>query len=113
MTKHVKIVSMYIDICIYLLYYNMFMYYMYVYDVCVYIFSNKAYRSGQMAARKRKAEVQDEPPELQTVTYTTQRVLGKGSFGVVYQAQVLETGETVAIKSVKMQEKDREAPLIH
>ena len=53
--------------------------------------------------------MQDEPPELQTVTYTTQRVLGKGSFGVVYQAQVLETGETVAIKSVKMQEKDREA----
>jgi len=32
--------------------------------------------------------------------YTTDRVLGKGSFGVVYQATVEGTGETVAIKKV-------------
>jgi glycogen synthase kinase 3 beta len=33
-------------------------------------------------------------------TYSTERVLGSGSFGVVYQAKVNETGESVAIKKV-------------
>jgi glycogen synthase kinase 3 beta len=33
-------------------------------------------------------------------TYNAERVLGSGSFGVVYQAQVVETGESVAIKKV-------------
>lgn len=35
-----------------------------------------------------------------TFTYNAERVLGSGSFGIVYQAQVVETGETVAIKKV-------------
>lgn len=65
-----------------------------------------------MAAPTRKRKAEDEPPELVTRTYTAQRVLGKGSFGVVYQAQVLETGETVAIKSIRMQEKDREVQIL-
>merc|ERR1719163_1377788 len=33
-------------------------------------------------------------------TYNAERVLGSGSFGIVYQAQVVETGESVAIKKV-------------
>jgi serine/threonine protein kinase len=33
-------------------------------------------------------------------TYNAERVIGNGSFGIVYQAQVVETGETVAIKKV-------------
>jgi len=33
-------------------------------------------------------------------SYQAERVLGSGSFGVVYQAQIVETGETVAIKKV-------------
>jgi len=33
-------------------------------------------------------------------TYNAERVLGSGSFGIVYQAQVVETNETVAIKKV-------------
>ncbi|KAM7275799.1 hypothetical protein ACFE04_017665 [Oxalis oulophora] len=36
----------------------------------------------------------------QTVSYMAERVVGHGSFGVVFQAKCLETGETVAIKKV-------------
>jgi len=53
-----------------------------------------------------------EPPELESRTYTAQRILGKGSFGIVYQAQVLETSEIVAIKSIRLQEKDREVQML-
>ncbi|KAK9839756.1 hypothetical protein WJX84_008061, partial [Apatococcus fuscideae] len=34
----------------------------------------------------------------QTLTYQTQRVVGNGSFGVVFQAICVESGDTVAIK---------------
>ncbi|KAK1316595.1 Shaggy-related protein kinase alpha [Acorus calamus] len=36
----------------------------------------------------------------QTISYMAERVAGDGSFGVVFQAKCLETGETVAIKKV-------------
>jgi len=35
-----------------------------------------------------------------TISYAAERVIGNGSFGVVYQATVIETGESVAIKKV-------------
>ena len=34
------------------------------------------------------------------ISYAAERVIGNGSFGVVYQATVIDTGETVAIKKV-------------
>lgn len=37
---------------------------------------------------------------LQTISYSAERVIGNGSFGVVYQATVVESRETVAIKKV-------------
>lgn len=46
--------------------------------------------------------VEDDAPELQLRTYTPTRILGKGSFGTVYQARVEETREVVAIKSIRM-----------
>lgn len=36
----------------------------------------------------------------QVINFSTERVVGNGSFGVVFQATCLETGETVAIKKV-------------
>lgn len=41
-----------------------------------------------------------EGPKKQAINYAAERVIGNGSFGVVYQATVIETGETVAIKKV-------------
>lgn len=45
-------------------------------------------------------------------TYTAQRVLGLGSFGVVYQAHVSESGETVAVKAMRLTEKDKEIQVL-
>ncbi|XP_020589974.1 shaggy-related protein kinase epsilon-like [Phalaenopsis equestris] len=36
----------------------------------------------------------------QTISYMAERIVGTGSFGVVFQAKCLETGESVAIKKV-------------
>jgi len=38
--------------------------------------------------------------EEQTISYSAERIIGNGSFGVVFQAAVVETGEIVAIKKV-------------
>jgi len=38
--------------------------------------------------------------DKQAISYAAERVIGNGSFGVVYQATVIETGEIVAIKKV-------------
>ena len=35
-----------------------------------------------------------------TVSYNAERIIGNGSFGVVFQATVVQTGEVVAIKKV-------------
>ncbi|KAF4673902.1 hypothetical protein FOL46_006310 [Perkinsus olseni] len=47
-------------------------------------------------------------------TYKAQRIIGSGAFGVVYEAKVQETGETVAIKKVFQDKrfKNRELPTL-
>ncbi|XP_013783058.1 glycogen synthase kinase-3 beta-like isoform X1 [Limulus polyphemus] len=40
------------------------------------------------------------PDRPQEVSYTDTKVIGNGSFGVVYQARLVDTGELVAIKKV-------------
>ncbi|CAH1262764.1 GSK3B [Branchiostoma lanceolatum] len=40
------------------------------------------------------------PDRPQEVAYTDTKVIGNGSFGVVYQARLCDTGELVAIKKV-------------
>lgn len=36
----------------------------------------------------------------QNISYSAERIIGNGSFGVVFEAKVVETGEIVAIKKV-------------
>jgi len=38
--------------------------------------------------------------EEQNISYSAERIIGNGSFGVVFEAKVVETGEVVAIKKV-------------
>ena len=40
------------------------------------------------------------PERQQEISYTNLKVIGSGSFGVVYQAKLVETNEPVAIKKV-------------
>ena len=54
------------------------------------------------------------PPDRQEdISYTDLRIIGSGSFGVVYQARLLETNDSVAIKKVlqdkrfKVRERER------
>ncbi|KAL8136680.1 hypothetical protein V2J09_002681 [Rumex salicifolius] len=49
-----------------------------------------------------------------TISYMAERVVGMGSFGIVFQAKCLETGETVAIKKVLQDKryKNRELQLM-
>ncbi|CAF3978396.1 unnamed protein product, partial [Rotaria sp. Silwood1] len=45
-----------------------------------------------VATRGRGAEISEE------ISYTDTKVIGNGSFGVVYQAKIVHTNEQVAIK---------------
>ncbi|CAE7744865.1 MSK-3 [Symbiodinium necroappetens] len=59
-------------------------------------------RAVQNAFQNMKVEPTKSTDETtkKSYTYNAERVLGSGSFGVVYQAVVVETGESVAIKKV-------------
>jgi serine/threonine protein kinase len=57
--------------------------------------------SMSMSRSSKRGGVSDSKKEGELhLTYTAERVTGSGSFGIVYQAQVVETKETVAIKKV-------------
>ncbi|XP_020592250.1 shaggy-related protein kinase NtK-1-like [Phalaenopsis equestris] len=51
----------------------------------------------------------------QTISYMAECIVGNGSFGIVFQAKCLETGETVAIKKVLQDKKykNRELQTMH
>ena len=54
------------------------------------------------------------PDRAQEVAYSDAKVIGNGSFGVVYQAKLCDTGEMVAIKKVLQDKRfkvSRPAPL--
>jgi glycogen synthase kinase 3 beta len=51
--------------------------------------------SGASAADDSKSSLTE-----QNISYSAQRIIGNGSFGVVFEAKVVETGKIVAIKKV-------------
>jgi len=55
---------------------------------------------GGMKINESGGKDGSDPKAKSSFTYNAERVLGSGSFGIVYQAQVVETGESVAIKKV-------------
>jgi len=50
--------------------------------------------------KHKPTDKKEEEKKKTNFTYTAERVVGNGSFGIVYQAHVVETGELVAIKKV-------------
>ncbi len=57
-----------------------------------------------VATRGRGAEISEE------ISYTDTKVIGNGSFGVVYQAKLVQTNDQVAIKKVLQ---DKRFKVIH
>lgn len=53
-------------------------------------------------------------PQTPSLTYNAEKIVGSGTFGVVYQASCVETGERVAIKKVFQDKKykNRELQII-
>ena len=52
------------------------------------------------------------PDRPQEVSYADMKLIGNGSFGVVYQAKLCDTGELIAIKKV-LQDKRFKVSLVH
>ena len=50
------------------------------------------------------------PDRPQEVSYTDAKVIGNGSFGVVYQAKLVDTSELVAIKKVLQDKRFKVSP---
>jgi serine/threonine protein kinase len=61
--------------------------------------------SGTATAKKTvmasdSAAISPSVDEEQNISYSAERIIGNGSFGVVFEAKVVETNEVVAIKKV-------------
>ncbi|KAF9602522.1 hypothetical protein IFM89_029821 [Coptis chinensis] len=77
-------------------------------------------KNGEDSACSQKAEIDGDRKESNfiqlrhTISYMAERVVGTGSFGIVFQAKCLEAGETVAIKKVLQDKryKNRELQLM-
>jgi serine/threonine protein kinase len=57
-------------------------------------------RLGDLSDSMGKLNLEDSKSKTGNFMYNADKVVGNGTFGVVYQATVAETGETVAIKKV-------------
>lgn len=55
---------------------------------------------GKKSSDQNEERANGSSPAGGTISYSAERIIGNGSFGVVFQASVVETGEVVAIKKV-------------
>lgn len=62
--------------------------------------ASKDEQRSEGAAARATAPAMGEVIDGQTLRFNAERIIGNGSFGVVFQASVVETGEVVAIKKV-------------
>jgi len=65
--------------------------------------------SPQRSPHKDSPPPQDPEPQC---TYNAERVIGNGTFGIVYSAHIVETDETVAIKKVFVDRRYRNRELL-
>mmetsp|Transcript_12832 Transcript_12832/g.40968 ORF Transcript_12832/g.40968 Transcript_12832/m.40968 type:complete len:417 (-) Transcript_12832:355-1605(-) len=56
--------------------------------------------SSKSGSHSRRHSGGSKPKEEKTISYSAERIIDNGSFGIVFQARVVETGEIVAIKKV-------------
>ena len=59
-----------------------------------------AQQQQQQQQQQQVAKTSSSSGKSKSLNYAAERVIGNGSFGVVFQATVIDTGETVAIKKV-------------
>lgn len=57
-------------------------------------------RLGTTTATGASTSAASSTTSEQNISYAAERIIGNGSFGVVFEAKVVETGEVVAIKKV-------------
>lgn len=75
---------------------------------------NTSFVKSQTSSKPPSRSHMTSTKSKQEQTYESERVLGSGSFGVVFQARVVETGDVVAIKKVFQDEryKNRELDIM-
>ncbi|PKA46214.1 Shaggy-related protein kinase theta [Apostasia shenzhenica] len=68
--------------------------------IVMYLMPSLLFSDFAVTYRKVKAKHVKGMELRQTISYMAERVVGTGSFGIVFQAKCMETSETVAIKKV-------------
>ncbi|CAG9323803.1 unnamed protein product [Blepharisma stoltei] len=64
------------------------------------VISAQQRRTEELSSSIGRSSIEERKDRMANFTYNPDRVIGNGSFGMVYQATIAETGETVAIKKV-------------
>lgn len=57
-------------------------------------------KKGQMSSKPSNTTLDTSSIKDQNISYSAERIIGNGSFGVVFEARVVATNDTVAIKKV-------------
>ena len=73
----------------------------------IYLDTNSSKLVTVVATRGRGTEVSEE------ISYTDTKVIGNGSFGVVYQAKIVHSNEQVAIKKVLQDKRFKVTDRLH